>query len=63
MRTGTARTPSAAKTPGTRASWATIAGAIFGISAPLAYADGPQICVQGYVDINGTQQSIDQCAP
>jgi hypothetical protein len=41
----------------------TIAGALFGIGAPAAFAAGPQACVHVFVDINGTQQTVDQCAP
>jgi hypothetical protein len=41
----------------------TLAGAIFGIVAPTtAFAD-PSACVHLYVNVNGTQQAVDQCAP
>jgi len=41
----------------------TLAGAIFGVVAPTtAFAD-PSACVHAYLNINGTQQTIDQCAP
>lgn len=42
----------------------TLAGAIFGVVAPTAaFADGPSACVHVFVDVNGTSQTIDQCAP
>ena len=41
----------------------TLAGAIFGIAAPAAFADGPSACVHAYLNVNGTEQTIDQCAP
>jgi hypothetical protein len=40
----------------------TIAGALFGVAAPAAFAD-PSACVHAYLNINGTEQTIDQCAP
>jgi hypothetical protein len=42
----------------------TLAGAVFGVLAPTAaFADGPSLCVHAHVDVNGTTQDIDQCAP
>ena len=42
----------------------TLVGAIFGVAAPTAaFAAGPQLCVNAHVDINGTTQDINQCAP
>lgn len=42
----------------------TLAGAIFGVVAPTtAFADGPSACVHAYLNINGTEQTVDQCAP
>src|SRR3954453_19316444 len=41
----------------------TLAGAIFGVVAPTtAFAD-PGACVHLYLNVNGTEQTIDQCAP
>ena len=40
----------------------TLAGAIFGIAAPTAAVAGTA-CVHVYVNVNGTEQSIDQCTP
>jgi len=40
----------------------TLAGALFGVTAPAAFAD-PSLCVHADFNINGTQQTIDQCAP
>jgi hypothetical protein len=41
-----------------------LAGAIFGVVAPTAaLADGPSLCVHAHVNINGTEQTVDQCAP
>jgi hypothetical protein len=41
----------------------TLAGAAFGIAAPAAFAAGPTACVHVHVNVNGTEQTIDQCAP
>ena len=42
----------------------TLAGAIFGVVAPTtAFAAGPQLCVNADVNVNGTQQTINQCLP
>lgn len=43
----------------------TLTGAIFGIVAPAtaAFAAGPQVCVHAELNVNGTDQVIDQCAP
>lgn len=43
----------------------TLAGAIFGIAMPAtaALAAGPQVCVHAELNVNGTDQVIDQCAP
>jgi hypothetical protein len=41
----------------------TITGALFGIGAPAAFAAGGTACVHVFVDVNGTQQTIDQCTP
>ena len=41
----------------------TLAGAIFGVAAPAASAAGPSGCVHLYLNVNGTEQTIDQCAP
>jgi len=40
----------------------TIAGALFGIAAPAAFADG-SACVHLYLNVNGTEQTVDQCTP
>jgi hypothetical protein len=41
----------------------TLAGAIFAVVAPTtAFAD-PSACVHLHVNVNGTEQTIDQCAP
>jgi hypothetical protein len=41
----------------------TLAGAIFGVVAPTtAFAD-PSACVHVHLNVNGTEQNIDQCAP
>ena len=40
-----------------------LAGAVFGVVAPTtAFAD-PSACVHAYLNVNGTAQQIDQCAP
>jgi hypothetical protein len=40
-----------------------LAGAIFGVVAPTtAFAD-PSACVHLYLNVNGTEQAVDQCAP
>jgi hypothetical protein len=42
----------------------TLAGAIFGVVAPTtAFAAGPSACLHVHVNVNGTEQNIDQCAP
>lgn len=41
----------------------TLAGAIFGIAAPAAMAADGQACVHLYLNVNGTEQAVDQCAP
>jgi hypothetical protein len=41
----------------------TLAGAVFGIVAPTAALADPSVCVHAHVNINGTEQDIDQCAP
>jgi hypothetical protein len=42
----------------------TLAGAIFGVVAPTAaFAAGPSACVHLYLNVNGTEQAVDQCAP
>lgn len=38
-----------------------IGGASLAISAP-AMAE-PSACVHAYININGTEQTVDQCAP
>jgi hypothetical protein len=41
----------------------TLAGALFGIAAPTAaFADGTA-CVHAYLNLNGTEQTVDQCTP
>lgn len=40
----------------------TIAGALFGIAAPAAFADSAA-CVHVYLNVNGTEQTVDQCTP
>jgi len=40
----------------------TLAGALFGVTAPAAFAD-PSVCVHAHLNINGTEQNVDQCAP
>jgi hypothetical protein len=40
----------------------TLVGATLGLAAPAAFADAAA-CVHVHVNINGTEQSIDQCAP
>ena len=40
-----------------------LAGAVVGVAAPsTAFAD-PSACVHLYLNVNGTAQQIDQCAP
>jgi uncharacterized membrane protein YjfL (UPF0719 family) len=41
----------------------TLAGAIFGVVAPTAASAAPAACVHLELNVNGTQQVIDQCAP
>ena len=41
----------------------TLAGAIFGIVAPTTAFAAPQVCVHAEVNVNGTDQVVDQCAP
>ena len=41
----------------------TLAGAIFGVVAPTAAFADPAACVHLYLNVNGTEQTIDQCAP
>jgi hypothetical protein len=41
----------------------TLAGAAFGVAAPAAFAASPSACVHAYINVNGTEQTIDQCAP
>jgi hypothetical protein len=41
----------------------TLAGAIFGVVAPTAAFAGPSACVHLYLNVNGTEQAVDQCAP
>ena len=38
-----------------------LGGAALAISTP-AMAD-PSVCVHAYVNVNGTEQTVDQCAP
>jgi hypothetical protein len=41
----------------------TMVGAIFAVAAPTAaFADGTA-CVHLYLNVNGTEQTIDQCTP
>jgi hypothetical protein len=44
------------------AALVTLAAAL-GIAAPAALAASPSACVHVYVNVNGTEQTIDQCAP
>lgn len=39
-----------------------LAGATLGLAAPAAMADS-SVCVHAYLNVNGTAQTIDQCAP
>jgi hypothetical protein len=39
-----------------------LAGATLGLAAPAAMADS-SVCVHAYLNVNGTEQAIDQCAP
>jgi hypothetical protein len=39
----------------------TLAGALLGVSVP-AFADG-SACVHAYLNVNGTEQTVDQCTP
>jgi hypothetical protein len=41
----------------------TLAAAIFGVVAPTAASAAPSACVHLSLNVNGTQQNIDQCAP
>ena len=41
----------------------TLVGATLGLAAPAAVAAGPSLCLTAHVDINGTVQDINQCAP
>jgi hypothetical protein len=41
----------------------TLAGAAFGIGGPAAFAASPSACVHVHINVNGTEQTIDQCAP
>ena len=41
----------------------TLVGATLGLAAPAAMAAGGSACVHLYVNVNGTEQTIDQCAP
>jgi hypothetical protein len=41
----------------------TLAGAIFGVVAPTTAFAAPSACVHLYLNVNGTTQAIDQCAP
>jgi hypothetical protein len=41
----------------------TLAGAIFGIAAPTAALAAPSVCVHADINLNGTEQVVDQCAP
>lgn len=40
----------------------TLAGALVGLAAPAAFADG-SACVHVYLNVNGTEQTVDQCTP
>ena len=41
----------------------TLTGALFGFAAQTAaFADGT-VCVHAYVNLNGTEQTLDQCTP
>lgn len=40
----------------------TLAGALVGFAAPAAFADG-SACVHVYLNVNGTEQTVDQCTP
>jgi hypothetical protein len=40
----------------------TLAGALVGLAAPAALADG-SACVHVYLNVNGTEQAVDQCTP
>jgi len=43
----------------------TLTGAIFGIAIPAttALAAGPQVCVQGDINVNGTDTPLNVCLP
>jgi hypothetical protein len=40
----------------------TLVGATLGLAAPAAMADAAA-CVHVHLNVNGTEQAIDQCAP
>jgi len=40
-----------------------MAAGMFAGVARTVHADGPSACVHLFVDVNGTQQTVDQCAP
>jgi len=41
----------------------TLVGATLGLAAPAAMAASASACVHLYVNVNGTEQTVDQCAP
>ena len=41
----------------------TLAGAIFGVMAPVAASADPAACLHLYVNVNGTEQQQDVCTP
>ena len=41
----------------------TLAGAIVGVVAPTTAFAAPSACVHVYLNVNGTEQTVDQCAP
>ncbi|HEX4655737.1 MAG TPA: hypothetical protein VH274_08345 [Mycobacteriales bacterium] len=41
----------------------TLVGATLGLAAPAAMAASSSACLHLYVNVNGTEQTIDQCAP
>jgi hypothetical protein len=40
-----------------------LAGAVFGVVAPTTAFAAPSACVHLYLNVNGTEQALDQCAP
>jgi uncharacterized membrane protein YjfL (UPF0719 family) len=41
----------------------TLAGALFGVAAPTAALADGTVCVHAYLNLNGTEQTLDQCTP